>query len=83
MAATAVLSIAASASDSGMRPPWICGAGGVNDRSDYREVPGDREIAPEDALPLAAFDQGLELVEHGDVAPVELLRREPGGVERE
>jgi hypothetical protein len=58
-------------------------AGGVNDRADHRELPGDGEIAPEDTLFLAAFDQGLELVEHGEVAPVELLRREPGGVEGE
>ena len=83
MAATAVLSMAASASDSGEAAALDCGAGSVNDRSDDREVPGDREIAPEDALPLAAFDQRLYLVEHGDVTPVELLRREPGGVERE
>src|SRR5919106_1621091 len=60
-----------------------CCAGGVHDRSDDREVPGDGEIAPEDALFLAAFDQRLYLVEHGDVTPVEFLHREPGGVERE
>ena len=58
-------------------------AGGVDDRPDHREEPGDGEIAPEDALLLAALDQRLELVEHGDVAAVELLRREPCRVERE
>src|SRR5215210_5543745 len=56
-------------------------ARGVNDRADHREVPGDGEIAPEDALLLPALDQRLQLVEHGDVTPVELLRREPGSVE--
>jgi uncharacterized protein DUF6544 len=60
-----------------------CGAGRVHDRSHHREVPGDGEIAPEDALFLAAFDERLYLVEHGDVTAVEFLRREPGGVERE
>jgi hypothetical protein len=44
-------------------------AGGVHDRSAYCEVPGDGEIAPEDALFLAAFDQRLYLVEHRDVTP--------------
>src|SRR5439155_17872520 len=57
-----------------------CCAGGVHDRSDYCEVPGDGEIAPEDALFLAAFDQRLYLLEHGDVTPMEPLGREPGGV---
>ena len=50
-----------------------CSARGVDDCSDHREVPGDGEIAPKDALFLAAFDQRLELVEHGDMTSVELL----------
>ena len=78
-----VLSMAASAVgflDSAAPDFRACG---MDDRADDCEVPADREITPEDALFLAALDQGLELVEHGDVAPVELLRREPGSVERE
>ena len=59
------------------------GAGGVNDRSEHRELPDDREITPEDALLLAAFDQGLQLVEHRAVTPVKFFRRESGDVERE
>src|SRR3954470_13028162 len=37
--------------------------GRVHDRPHDREVPRDREIAPEDALFLAALDQRLDLVE--------------------
>ena len=33
-------------------------APGVNDRGDHREVRGDGEIAPEDALLLRALDRG-------------------------
>src|SRR5829696_1059514 len=58
-------------------------AGGVDDGADHREVPRDGQIPPEDALFLATLDQGLELVEHGEMTAVELLGREPGGVERE
>ncbi|HJR52569.1 MAG TPA: hypothetical protein VJ982_02530 [Gemmatimonadota bacterium] len=55
----------------------------MDDRPEHREMPNHWEITPEDALLLAAFDQRLQLVEHGAVTPVKFLRREPGDVERE
>src|SRR5215204_2683455 len=42
----------------------------MHDRAGHGEQPGNGEIAPEDALLLAALDQGLQLVEHRNVTPV-------------
>jgi len=69
-----VLIIAVSALDCGDSAVLDFAAGGVHDRADHRELPGGGKIAREDVLFLAAFDQGLELVEPGDVAPVDDLR---------
>ena len=59
-----------SASDSGSRPPRISWLAAWTIERVTASGQGNGEIAAEDALLLAALDQGLQLVEHRDVTPV-------------
>ena len=78
-----VLIIASSASDSGIRPPRISAlAVCTSDQVTASCHETGRSLRKTPCL-LAAFNQGRELVEDGEVAAVELLDGEPRRVECE
>ena len=75
--------MAASASDSGSRPPrisWLAAC--TIERVTARSQETGRSLRKTPCF-WPRFDQGLQLVEHREVAPVELLGREPRRVEGE
>ena len=83
IAEIAVLNIAASASDSAMRPPRISVLAAwtiARSTASCQTTGRSRRKTP---VLLAAFDQWFQLVEHRAVTPVKFFRRESGHVERE
>ena len=82
MVASTVVSIAATASSSGILPSLELEACCVGKSSDHREKPGDREVAPEDARLLASLDQRREERNDRELAAVQLLWREAARVDR-